>query len=80
MKVTNISVSVRYSHPTNGGWKTVELGAENSPAHTGDTFWCPHGIKHRISSGYEGLQWLEIAFGEFDENDIKRFDDRYGRA
>lgn len=28
MKVTTISASIKYSHPSNGGWKTVELGAE----------------------------------------------------
>jgi hypothetical protein len=33
-----------------------------------------------VAGGPEGLIFLEIALGEFDENDITRFEDNYGRA
>lgn len=62
------------------GSGVVELRQERHEARTGDTYWCERGTKHLIEAGPEGLQFLEIAFGEFDENDIKRFDDRYGRV
>ena len=35
--------------------------------------------KHRIFSGNEGLEILEIGLGEFDENDIVRYEDKYNR-
>ncbi len=38
------------------------------------------GDKHTIKGGNEGIEVLEIALGEFDENDIVRYQDKYGRA
>lgn len=35
--------------------------------------------KHRIIAGNEGVSILEIATGFFDENDITRYEDDYGR-
>ena len=35
--------------------------------------------KHRISAGKEGIEFLEISFGDFDEEDIVRYEDKYGR-
>ena len=46
----------------------------------GDTFYITEGTTHRAEGGPEGLQFLEIAFGTFDEGDITRLDDRYGRT
>lgn len=46
----------------------------------GDEHYVRQGEKHRMSAGDIGLQILEIAFGEFDENDIERFEDKYGRV
>lgn len=37
------------------------------------------GQKHRLSSNGSGGRVLEVAFGHFDENDIVRYDDIYGR-
>ncbi len=54
-----------------GNREVVELGAEKMIA---------TGAKHRMQAGPHGMQILEIAFGEFDEEDIKRFEDKYGRA
>jgi len=37
------------------------------------------GMTHRLSAGSDGIVVLEIAFGQFDENDIERLEDDYGR-
>jgi mannose-6-phosphate isomerase len=43
--------------------------------------WIPAGATHRLSTpGNQGGRILEIAFGRFDEDDIERLSDRYGRA
>ena len=49
-------------------------------AKEGDAFFTPRHSKHRVSGGPEGLSFLEIAFGDFDEQDIKRLEDLYGRT
>lgn len=46
----------------------------------GDEFRVLRGETHRVASHAEGLQFLEIAFGQFDEQDITRLKDRYGRT
>jgi len=62
------------------GSGSVVIGDETLPAQEGSEFDVPRMTKHRMAGGPEGLQVLEIATGEFDENDITRFDDKYGRA
>ncbi len=62
------------------GSGVVHIGDVDHAAHEGDTFFIPRHSKHRAQGGSEDLILLEIAFGEFDENDITRYEDRYGRA
>ena len=38
------------------------------------------GDKHRIQAGSDGMEILEIALGDFDEQDIIRYEDKYGRV
>jgi mannose-6-phosphate isomerase-like protein (cupin superfamily) len=38
------------------------------------------GAKHRMQAGSDGMEILEIAFGDFDESDIVRYEDKYGRV
>jgi mannose-1-phosphate guanylyltransferase/mannose-6-phosphate isomerase len=38
------------------------------------------GETHRLSSSGPAVRVMEIAFGEFDEDDIVRLEDSYGRA
>lgn len=45
----------------------------------GDEHFIPIGAKHQIKSGSDGLEVLEISLGEFDEDDIIRYEDKYGR-
>lgn len=41
----------------------------------------PRGTPHRLTNtGTEPLLILELAYGEVDENDIRRLSDDYGRA
>lgn len=46
----------------------------------GDEHIVPVSTKHRISAGVSGIEVLEIAVGEFDEEDIVRYEDKYGRV
>lgn len=46
----------------------------------GDECGAPVGAKHRWKAGPEGLVLVEIATGDFDEEDIIRYEDDYGRA
>ena len=62
------------------GSGTIRIGEEDRAAHVGDTFFTPRLTKHRIEGGLDGLVCLEIALGEFDESDITRLEDRYGRV
>ena len=62
------------------GYGTVIVGEQQTDAHAGDEFFVPQGSKHRAHAGPDGLSFLEIAFGAFDEHDITRLEDNYGRA
>lgn len=58
----------------------VEIGDVKYNAKEGDEFNILTGTKHRIGAGDSGIVVLEIARGGFDENDIVRYEDKYGRA
>ena len=62
------------------GRGTAVVGDEQLDAPAGSEFFVAREVKHRLGGGAEGMVLLEIAFGDFDENDITRFEDRYGRA
>ncbi|MEK6939173.1 MAG: sugar phosphate nucleotidyltransferase [Nanoarchaeota archaeon] len=46
----------------------------------GDKMVVPKESKHRLSSESGTVRVLEIAFGNFDENDITRYEDDFGRV
>ena len=46
----------------------------------GDKVMVPKEAKHRLSSEAEHVRVLEIAFGNFDEDDITRYEDDFGRT
>ncbi len=58
----------------------VTVGEEERPARAGDEFEIPALTKHRLKGGSGGISVLEIAQGDFDENDIVRIEDDFGRA
>lgn len=62
------------------GSGVVRIEEKETHASTGDTFFVPRHSEHRIAGGSDGIVFLEIAFGDFDENDIKRLEDRYNRT
>lgn len=64
-----------------GGEGTVEIDGAISEARKGDEYAIPQGAKHRLAaSDGSTLEILEIATGHFDEGDIVRYEDKYGRA
>lgn len=62
------------------GKGTAVVGEAEREAVPGAEFTVEVGEAHRLIAGDEGLTTLEISFGEFDESDIVRLEDAYGRA
>ena len=62
------------------GTPTILVGDEATVAKPGDEFFAPRGIKHRVTAGDTDVTILEISFGDFDETDIIRLEDKYGRT
>lgn len=62
------------------GSGTVTVGEHTTEVKPGDDFFVARGQQHRVKGGPQGLVFLEIALGQFDEADIKRLADDYGRA
>jgi len=57
----------------------VNIGNVNRVAKPGESFFVKKGQKHRLSAPKNNVKILEISFGKFNENDIKRFEDIYNR-
>ncbi len=57
----------------------IRIGDTEHKAHEGSQYFCPRHSEHRVTGGIDGIIFLEIAFGDFDETDITRLEDRYGR-
>jgi mannose-6-phosphate isomerase len=58
----------------------VEIEGERYEAVAGDEFFIPKGTIHRVSAPDRDARFVEVAFGAFDEDDIERLEDRYGRS
>ena len=58
---------------------TLTIGDAEMEAVPGKDYRVPPLTKHRIAAGTEELLLLEISKGEFDETDIIRLEDKYGR-
>ena len=58
----------------------VTVGEKRSEATVDDEFLIEPKNLHRAKAGIDGLRILEIAFGDFDEKDIERIEDDYGRV
>jgi mannose-1-phosphate guanylyltransferase/mannose-6-phosphate isomerase len=66
-------------------WIVLDPGAEIQvndetlhPAQ-GDEIWIPAGARHRLSSTGPAVRVLEVAFGNWQQEDITRYDDDYHR-
>ncbi|MGW4423979.1 phosphomannose isomerase type II C-terminal cupin domain [Streptosporangium sp. NPDC004631] len=57
-----------------------EIDGELIEPSVGDRVLIRAGQTHRLGSTGKGTRILEIAFGHFDEDDIERLEDSYGRV
>lgn len=67
-------------------WVVLDDGAEVQVAEkitqhrAGDEIWIPVNCKHRLScSGANPVRVLEVAFGNWQQTDITRYEDDYAR-
>jgi mannose-6-phosphate isomerase-like protein (cupin superfamily) len=89
VKILAVDPSARLSYQSHKNrdefWKCVEgsviavVDESETPLEIGDEILIPCGAKHRLIGGVYGGKVLEISFGEFDEKDIVRYEDDYGR-
>jgi mannose-6-phosphate isomerase len=57
----------------------VQLQDEILRPEPGAEIWIPAGAKHRLSSDGGTVRVLEVAFGDWQQEDITRYDDDYHR-
>ena len=82
----NESISLQFHKYREEFWEILEgnpiitIGENIVQAKVGDRFIVPAMNLHRINGGNTGTRILEIAMGEFDENDIVRIEDKYNRT
>lgn len=81
----NQSLSLQSHNYRSEFWKVIkgsgffEINDNKYQVYEGDEEYIKAKTKHRISSSDTGIVILEISFGNFDENDIIRYEDNYGR-
>jgi mannose-6-phosphate isomerase len=82
----NSSLSLQYHNNRKEFWcilfgfPIVIIGERKTNAKPGDEFMIEKKELHQIESQNGVVQFLEIAYGDFDEDDIVRIKDKYGRA
>ena len=82
---SNSRLSLQYHQHRWEFWKIlkgtaeVELEGAKVSVKEGEHIKIGTGVKHRIKA-YEDYIVLEISYGRFDENDITRIEDDYGRV
>ncbi|MDO8590097.1 MAG: phosphomannose isomerase type II C-terminal cupin domain [bacterium] len=62
------------------GAPEITIGDKTVRAKVGDEFEIPSETEHRIEALDNDVEVLEISRGEFDEADIVRIEDKYGRT
>ncbi|HEY4478886.1 MAG TPA: phosphomannose isomerase type II C-terminal cupin domain [Candidatus Paceibacterota bacterium] len=62
------------------GTPQITVGQQVVAAKPGDEFEIGIGVEHRASAPDGEAEFLEVSRGEFDENDIMRLEDKYGRV
>jgi len=58
----------------------AEVGDELRKIKIDDEIIIPLKTKHRLTAGASGIKIMEISYGEFSEDDITRYEDKYGRV
>jgi mannose-6-phosphate isomerase-like protein (cupin superfamily) len=67
-------------------WKVISgegfitYGETKDVVEIGRLYELPVGTLHRMEATNAPIIFLEIALGEFDEKDIERLEDKYGRS
>lgn len=80
------ALSLQYHHKRSEFWRVlsghplITVDMQVYDAKPADEFFIEAGMRHRISAPEDEVEILEVAFGEFDEEDIVRLEDNYGRA
>jgi mannose-6-phosphate isomerase len=58
----------------------IRVGDDENAYRAGDQVWIPAGEKHRLSCGGDRpARVLEVAFGNWQQDDITRYEDQYNR-
>lgn len=57
----------------------VQVGDDVLSPKAGEQIWIPAGTKHRLTSTGPEVRVLEVAFGNWQQEDITRYDDDYQR-
>lgn len=57
----------------------VQVGDQVLYPSVGEEIWIPPGTKHRLGSAGPVVRMLEVAFGNWQQEDITRYDDDYQR-
>ena len=58
----------------------VQVGEVQHEHRAGDEIWIPANSKHRLGcGGAQPVRVLEVAFGNWQQNDIQRYEDDYRR-
>jgi len=58
---------------------TVSVDDVDYHPDAGDEIWIPAGARHRLASTGPAVRVLEVAFGNWQQEDITRYDDDYHR-
>jgi mannose-1-phosphate guanylyltransferase/mannose-6-phosphate isomerase len=57
----------------------VQVNDDILHPHVGDEIWIPAEARHRLSSIDKPVRVLEVAFGNWQQNDITRYEDDFKR-
>lgn len=82
----NNSLSLQYHDHRSEFWRIISgspqvtVGEKTTIANPGDEFIIEDKQPHQLEAKSDDVQVLEIAYGDFDEEDIVRIKDKYGRA
>jgi mannose-6-phosphate isomerase-like protein (cupin superfamily) len=80
------AISLQYHRHRQEFWRIIHgrpmvtIGEHEFSAGSGNEFFIDKHVRHRIAAPVNTVVFLEIAFGRFDEDDIVRLQDRYGRT
>ena len=78
-------LSLQYHNHRREFWKLIEgdailqMNDKIIEAKSGEEYFIEPKMIHRITGKDKPAKVLEISFGDFDENDIVRIEDDYGR-